>query len=132
MFPVTKTILRKCHTHSRTQFKERKVTYKDYLYTFTVGNMAVFSGINAIYYGYKSLYSINQNKNNKKNNEYGREYDMFDDVFEVTANTYYGLSRGLVLGILWPVTYFVYANRFYYNYKILSNTVINDNDTILP
>jgi len=130
MFSITKTILRKCHTHSKTQFKEKNITtYKDYLLVLTAGHMVVFGGINAMYYGYKSLYSINKNKNNKNiNNEYKIEYD----VFEVTANTYYGLCRGIVLGILWPVTYFVYANHFYYNYNILHTTKSNNNDTILP
>jgi hypothetical protein len=128
MFIITKTILRKCHTHAKTQINEKKTTYADVIITFTWYNMIFFSGINAIYDGYNRIVSINELRKNHTNNNNNKH--VIDDVVEVVAYTHSGIIRGLILGIVWPVTYVMYANNFYY--KHINTIVSNDNDTILP
>jgi len=126
---MLRTILRKCHTHTKTEIKQKNLTFFENFLVVTAGHIVVFGGANSVYYGYNAVVNNNKLKLNHKNTD--NHHRIIDEaIFQVVSETFEGFVTGIVLGFMWPVTYVVYANVFYHKY---ANTISsNDNDTILP
>lgn len=91
---------RRCFVPFRTfcsRIPEKKeFSLKDTLAKITAGNILLFGGTLALYSGHEEF-----KRNYRKNNG----MDMIKEVFGFTMGFVFGGITGVIIGLMWPITY---------------------------